>query len=81
MFKKYLGQKQQNTAASRNSPGSQPSREVTLPAFEYAKIHNIIVVFDLDYCSYTENKEKITLYYSVVARKSAIVPGSREEFA
>lgn len=60
---------------------ASPSREATLLALEYAKKHNIPVVFDLDYRSYTwKYKEEISLYYSIVARRSDILLGSREEF-
>lgn len=60
---------------------ASPSREATLLALEYAKKHNIKVVFDLDYRSYTwKYKEEISLYYSIVARRSDILLGSREEF-
>jgi 5-dehydro-2-deoxygluconokinase len=60
---------------------TSPSREAVLLALEYAKKHNIIVIFDLDYRSYTwKSKEEISVYYSIVARRSDIILGSREEF-
>jgi 5-dehydro-2-deoxygluconokinase len=60
---------------------ASPSREASLKAIEYAKKHGTIVIFDVDYRSYTWNSEEdIALYYSIAARMSDIVIGSREEF-
>lgn len=58
-----------------------PSREATLKALELAKKNKTIVIFDIDYRSYTwKNKDEISIYYSIVAKNSDIVIGSREEF-
>jgi 5-dehydro-2-deoxygluconokinase len=58
-----------------------PSREAVLLALEYAKKHGTVVIFDLDYRRYTwKAKEELALYYSIVARSSDIILGSREEF-
>lgn len=60
---------------------ASPSRESCLIALEYAKKHNVKVVFDVDYRSYTwKNQEEIALYYSIVGKQSDIIIGSREEF-
>ena len=58
-----------------------PSREAALKALELAKKNKTMVVFDIDYRSYTwNNKDEISLYYSIVGRRSDIIIGSREEF-
>jgi len=58
-----------------------PSREATLKALELAKKHNTVVIFDIDYREYTwTNKDDIAIYYSIVAKNSDIIIGSREEF-
>lgn len=60
---------------------ASPSREAVLLALEYAKKHNTVVIFDLDYRSYTwKSLTDLALYYSTVARASDIILGSREEF-
>lgn len=59
---------------------TSPSREAVLLALEYAKKHGTIVIFDLDYRSYTWKSEvELAIYYSIVARSSDIILGSREE--
>lgn len=58
-----------------------PSREAALKALELAKKNKTMVVFDIDYRNYTwNNKDDISLYYSIVGRRSDIIIGSREEF-
>ncbi|MDV4152039.1 5-dehydro-2-deoxygluconokinase [Clostridium sp. AL.422] len=58
-----------------------PSREAVLKALELAKKNKTMIVFDIDYRSYTwNNKDEIALYYSIVGRRSDIIIGSREEF-
>ncbi len=58
-----------------------PSREATLLAVEYAKNNGVVVVFDIDYRAYSWNNEVETgMYYTLVAEKSDIIMGSREEF-
>ncbi len=60
---------------------ASPSREAALLALEYAKRHKTVVIFDIDYRSYTwKAKEELLVYYSMVARSSDIILGSREEF-
>lgn len=58
-----------------------PSREAALKALELAKLNKTVVIFDIDYRSYTwNNKDEIALYYSMVGKNSDIIMGSREEF-
>lgn len=58
-----------------------PSREAALKAMMLAKKNNIPLIFDIDYREYTwKNKDEISIYYSMVARNSDIILGSREEF-
>lgn len=60
---------------------ASPSREAVLLAAEYAKKHGTVIVFDLDYRSYTwKSKMEIAVYYAAVARLSDIILGSRQEF-
>lgn len=60
---------------------AEPSREAALLALEYAKKHNTVVIFDIDYRSYTwKSKEELLIYCSIVARSSDIILGSKEEF-
>lgn len=60
---------------------TSPTREAALKALSYAKQAGVTVVFDADYRAYTwKNKDEIALYTSLVAEKSDIVLGSREEF-
>lgn len=57
-----------------------PSREASFLAIEYAKKNGVKVIFDVDYRSYTwANEFEIPIYYSLVARNSDIILGSREE--
>lgn len=58
-----------------------PSREAALKTMMLAKKNGVVVIFDIDYRSYTwKNKDEISIYYSLVARNSDIILGSREEF-
>ncbi len=57
-----------------------PSREAVFVAVEYAKKHNVKIVFDVDYRSYSwANELEIPIYYSLIAKSSDIILGSREE--
>ncbi|NLB90554.1 MAG: 5-dehydro-2-deoxygluconokinase, partial [Clostridiales bacterium] len=59
---------------------ASPSREAALKAVALAKKTNTPIVFDVDYRSYTwKSQDEITAYYSLVAEKSDIIMGSREE--
>ncbi len=58
-----------------------PSREACLKALQFAKNTDTPVIFDIDYRPYNwKNKDEIAIYYSIVARDSAIILGSKEEY-
>lgn len=60
---------------------ASPTREAALKALCYARKNGVTVVFDADYRAYTwKNKDEIAVYTSMVAEKSDVVLGSREEF-
>lgn len=60
---------------------ASPSREACFKAIEYAKKHGTVVIFDVDYRSYTwKSEDEIAVYYAMAGRMSDIVMGSREEF-
>jgi len=61
---------------------TSPTREAALKALNFAKQAGVTVVFDADYRAYTwKNKDEIAIYTSLVAEKSDIILGSREEFS
>jgi Sugar kinases, ribokinase family len=58
-----------------------PSREATLKAVMLAKKNNTKIIFDIDYREYNwKNQDEISMYYSIVAKESDVIMGSREEF-
>lgn len=58
-----------------------PSREAILKAVALAKDNDIKIIFELDYRPYTwKNPEEVAVYYSLVARESSVVIGTRDEF-
>lgn len=58
-----------------------PSREAALKAMALAKKNDTVIIFDIDYRPYNwANEDEIAIYYSMVARNSDIILGSREEF-
>ena len=60
---------------------SSPSREACLKALQFAKNTSTPVIFDIDYREYNwVNKDEIAIYYSIVARDSDIIIGSRQEY-
>ena len=60
---------------------SSPSREAALKALALAKKNNLVVIFDIDYRPYNwKNLDEIAIYYSMVAKQSDVILGSREEF-
>ncbi|MDE6168576.1 MAG: 5-dehydro-2-deoxygluconokinase, partial [Acetatifactor sp.] len=60
---------------------ASPSREAALKALMLAKKNGTVVIFDIDYREYTwKNKDEISVYYSMVAKESDLILGSREEF-
>jgi len=60
---------------------ASPSREAALKAVMLAKKNHVAVIFDIDYRAYTwKNQDEISIYYSLVAKESDLILGSREEF-
>lgn len=60
---------------------TSPTREAALKALTYAWAAGCTVIFDADYRAYTwKNQDEIALYTSLVAEKSDLILGSREEF-
>lgn len=60
---------------------ASPSREAALKAVMLAKKNGVVVIFDIDYRAYTwKSMDDISVYYSLVARDSDLILGSREEF-
>ncbi len=58
-----------------------PSREACFVAMEYAVKHETVVIFDIDYRPYSwASMEEVAVYYSMAAKMSDIIIGSREEF-
>ena len=58
-----------------------PSREAVFLALEYARKHGVVVFFDIDYRGYTwKSKEETSVYCNLVAEKSDVIIGGREEF-
>ena len=46
-----------------------------------AKKNDTKIIFDIDYREYNwKNADEISIYYSIVAKESDIIMGSREEF-
>ncbi len=66
---------------SGTSLAASPSREAALKAVMLAKRNNTAVIFDIDYRPYNwTSEDEISIYYSMVAKESDIIMGSREEF-
>jgi 5-dehydro-2-deoxygluconokinase len=58
-----------------------PSREAVFLALEYARKHQVITLFDIDYRSYTWlSREETAIYCNLVAEKCDVIMGGREEF-
>lgn len=58
-----------------------PSREAVFLALDYARKHNVIVFFDLDYRPYTwESDLETGIYYKLAAEKCDVIIGTRDEF-
>ncbi|UCZ55398.1 5-dehydro-2-deoxygluconokinase [Bacillus shivajii] len=58
-----------------------PSREAVFLALEYARKHDVVVFFDLDYRPYTwESEAETAVYYNLAAEKCDVIIGTREEF-
>ena len=66
---------------SGTSLAKSPSREAIFTALEFARKHNVVVFFDLDYRPYTWTSDAETaVYYNLAAEKCDVVIGTREEF-
>lgn len=60
---------------------ASPSREAVFTAIEYAARHGVVIVFDIDYRPYTwKSKPEVGVYCRLVAEKSDVILGGREEF-
>ncbi len=60
---------------------ASPSREAAFKAIMLAKKHNTKVIFDIDYRAQVwKSKTEISLYYTMAAKDSEMIMGSREEF-
>jgi 5-dehydro-2-deoxygluconokinase len=58
-----------------------PSREAVFLALDYARKHDVVVFFDIDYRPYTWNSaEEVAVYYNLAAEKCDVIIGTREEF-
>lgn len=58
-----------------------PSREAVFLALEYARKHQVVTIFDIDYRPYTwATQAEIGIYCRLVAEKSNVIIGGREEF-
>lgn len=60
---------------------ASPSREAVFQALRYAKKHETVIAFDLDYRPYTwTSPEETAVYYNLAAEKCDVLLGTREEF-
>lgn len=58
-----------------------PSREAVFLALDYARKHQVVTFFDLDYRPYTwKSPEETAIYYNLAAEKCDVIIGTREEF-
>ncbi|CAG7653680.1 5-dehydro-2-deoxygluconokinase [Paenibacillus allorhizosphaerae] len=58
-----------------------PSREAVFKAVDLARKHNVVVFFDIDYRPWTwTSRDETGIYCSLVAEKSDVILGGREEF-
>jgi 5-dehydro-2-deoxygluconokinase len=58
-----------------------PSREAVFLALEYARKHQVVTLFDIDYRNYTWlSKEETAIYCNLVAEQCDVIMGGREEF-
>ncbi|CCQ97630.1 2-deoxy-5-keto-D-gluconic acid kinase [[Clostridium] ultunense Esp] len=58
-----------------------PSREAVFACLEFARKHNTMVFFDIDYRPYTwKSAEETSIYYNLAAEKCDVIIGTREEF-
>jgi 5-dehydro-2-deoxygluconokinase len=60
---------------------ASPSREAVFVAIEYAKRNDVRIMLAIDHRFYTwKSPEETAVYYSLVAQKSDIVLGTRDEY-
>lgn len=60
---------------------ASPSREAALKAVELARLSGTVVMFDIDYRPYTwSSSEEAGIYASLIAEKSDVIFGGRDEF-
>lgn len=60
---------------------ASPSREAVFRALAFARKHGVVIVFDIDYRPYTwRSREETAVYCSLVAERSDVIFGGREEF-
>lgn len=58
-----------------------PSREAVFQAIQYAKKHQVEIIFELDYRAYTwKSVHETSTYYTLVAEQANVVIGTRDEF-
>lgn len=58
-----------------------PSREAVFLALDYAKKYHVVTIFDIDYRPYTwATQDEVGIYCRLVAEKSDVIIGGREEF-
>ncbi|MBT2290369.1 5-dehydro-2-deoxygluconokinase [Paenibacillus albidus] len=58
-----------------------PSREAVFQAIQYAKKHQVEIIFELDYRAYTwKSVYETSIYYSLVAEQAHVIIGTRDEF-
>lgn len=73
-----------NTSAvmfSGTALAASPSREAVFLAAEYAHKHGTKVLFDIDFRPATwKSKEETATYYNLLAEKSHLIIGTRDEF-
>ena len=73
--------KSKSLLISGTALSQSPSREAVFLALEYARKHDVIVIFDLDYRPYSWDSAKETaIYYNLAAEKCDVIIGTREEF-
>jgi 5-dehydro-2-deoxygluconokinase len=58
-----------------------PSREAVFVALEYARKHQVVTIFDIDYRNYNwSSAEETAVYCNLAAEKCDVIMGGREEF-
>lgn len=66
---------------SGTSLSASPSREAAFKALELARKNGAAVIFDIDYRpQHWKSRDELAVYFSMAARRSDIIMGSREEY-